>query len=230
MQNLIIKMRTAANLSQAQMAKQLGMSRPTFIDLEKGKRDITLTELKKMSQIFDIPLEIFLDDELGVEEKVKCQNFSKKSFKKFHDLILQCIQYGADDDGKITKTKLAKLVYLCDFTHYYKYLKPISGFEYRRMPQGPVSIEFFEIIDNDNSISVMPKKNAMMISLVEKPDSSTLNKNEEAIIKAVCQKWKSAKTDRIVKFTHEQIPWKVCRENEVIPYELINNEAPEHVY
>ncbi|MCF7836899.1 DUF4065 domain-containing protein [Candidatus Gracilibacteria bacterium] len=230
MQNLIIKLRKTAKLSQADMAEKLGMSRPTFIEVEKGTRDITLTELKKMARIFDIPIDIFLDEELGIEEKAKCQNFSEKSFKKFHDLVLQCIKCGADEDGKITKTKLAKLVYLCDFAHYYKHLKPISGFEYRRLPQGPVSIEFFEIIDNDDSICVEPKSNAMMISLIEKPSSSVLDANEKAIVKAVCRKWKSANTKEIVDFTHKQIPWKVCRDGEVIPYTLINSEAPEDVY
>jgi len=230
MQNLIIKLRKTAKLSQANMAEKLGMSRPTFIEVEKGTRDITLTELKKLTRIFDIPIDVFLDEKLGIEEKVKCQNFSEKSFKKFHDLILQCIKCGADEDGKITKTKLAKLVYLCDFAHYYKYLKPISGFEYRRLKEGPVSIEFFDIIDTDQTICVEPKNKAMLISLVEKPNSSILDSNEKAIVKAVCEKWKNANTEKIVDFTHKQIPWKVCRKNEVIPYQLINNEAPENVY
>lgn len=46
----------------------------------------------------------------------------------------------------------------------------------------------------------------------------------------MCEKWKNKNTKEIVEFTHNQIPWSICREHEVIPYELINNEEPENVY
>lgn len=230
MKDLIIKLRKSAGFSQEELAQKLGFSRPTLIALEKGERDITLTEIRKISEIFDLPVEIILDDDLQIAQKVDLQNFSQKAFNKFQNLVLQCIKYGSGADGKITKTKLAKLVYLCDFASYYKTLEPISGFEYRKLPQGPVAIEFFDLIDSSESISVDKKDKAMMVSLIEQPDDSVLNKKELELVKAICKKWKKADTQQIVDFTHKQIPWKVCREREVIPYTLINNEAPEDVY
>lgn len=184
----------------------------------------------RVNNTSDIPIEIILDTELSTSQKVNLQNFGEKTSMKFHNLILQCIKYGADDDGEITKTKLAKLVYLCDFACYYKFLKPISGFEYRRLTQGPVAIEFFDIIDCNESVSVEKKDRAIMVSLVEQPNDAVFNKNELALVKAICKKWKRASTKDIVDFTHNQIPWKVCKDREVIPYPLINNEAPENVY
>lgn len=230
MKDLIIKLRKSKGLSQEELSQKLGISRPTLISIEKGERDINLTELKKISEIFDIPIEIILDEELEVSQKIDLQKFSEKSFQRFHNLILQCIKYGADDDGKITKTKLAKLVYLCDFASYYKFLNPISGFEYRKLAQGPVAIEFFDIIDSNESICVEKKDKAMLISLVEQPDDNALNPEEQKLVQAVCKKWKKADTQKLVDFTHNQIPWKVCKNREVIPYTLINNEAPENVY
>lgn len=230
MNNLITKLRKASKLSQAELAKKIGVSRPTLIAIEKGERDITLSELKKISSIFDIPVEIILDDELCVAKKLESQNFSQKALKKFHNLVLQCIKYGADRDGKITKTKLAKLVYLCDFACYYKFLAPISGFEYHKLEQGPVAIQFFDIIDSEESICVESSGRAMMISLNEEPEKSVLSSNEEGVVKSVCKKWKRSNTQEIVGFTHNQIPWKVCRDGEIIPYTLINSEAPENVY
>jgi DNA-binding XRE family transcriptional regulator/uncharacterized phage-associated protein len=230
MKEFIIKLRKSAGLTQEELAQKLGFSRPTLVAIEKGERDINLTELKKISEIFDLPVEIILDEELGITQKVDLRNFGEKAFSKFHNLILQCIKFGADTDGKITKTKLAKLVYLSDFASYYKFLKPISGFEYRRFARGPVAIEFFDIIDNDESVSREENGEAIMISLVEQPDDSVLNKDELALVKEICKKWKKANTQEIVEFTHKQIPWKVCKDREVIPYSLINNEAPENVY
>ena len=230
MNAFISQLRKSAGLSQEELAAKLGFSRPTLVAMEKGERDITLTELKKLSEIFDLPIEIILDDEMGITQKVDSQNFGAKAFGKFHNLVLQCIKYGADMDGKITKTKLAKLVYLADFASYYNYLKPISGFDYHRFAQGPVAIEFFDMIDNDESVSMEKKGDALLISLVEQPDDSVLDKKELELVKAICKKWKKASTQEIVDFTHKQIPWQVCRDREVIPYALINNEAPENVY
>ncbi|MEK7673292.1 MAG: type II toxin-antitoxin system antitoxin SocA domain-containing protein [Patescibacteria group bacterium] len=230
MKDFVNKLRKAAGFSQEELSKKLGISRPTLIALEKGERDITLSELKIISETFDIPIEIILDEELSTAEKVDARNFDEKSFNKFHSLIQQCIKYGAADDGKITKTKLAKLVYLCDFASYYKSLKPISGFEYRRLAQGPVAIEFFDIIDSDQSVKAEESRGAIMISLMEQPDDAILDKAELALVKEVCAKWKKASTQEIVEFTHQQLPWKICKNREVIPYTLINNEEPENVY
>lgn len=231
MKNFITKLRKSSKMSQEDLARKLGISRPTLISIEKGTRDLTIGELRKISKIFDIPIEVILNKEFSIIKKVDYQNFSQLSLKRFRNLILQCIKYGSSNsDGKITKTKLAKLVYLCDFANYYKFLTPISGFEYRKLAQGPVAIQFFDIIDSEESICVEIKSRAMMISLNEEPEESILSKDEEKIVKAVCKKWKKAKTQEIVDFTHEQIPWKVCKDGEVIPYTLINSEAPENVY
>lgn len=225
-----MKLRKATGVSQEELAKELGMSRPTLVAVEKGERDLTVTELKTLAKLFDIPLEILLDDTLVPYEKVAARDFGEKAFQKFLHLVLLCIKYGADDDGKITKTKLAKLVYLSDFASYYKFLKPISGLQYHKLAQGPVAIEFFDILDTNESICVEKKDKAIMVSLLEQPDDGLLDKGELAVVRAVCKKWRKASTNAIVEFTHQQIPWKVCRDREVIPYALINNESPENVY
>ncbi|MDP2642689.1 MAG: helix-turn-helix domain-containing protein [Candidatus Peregrinibacteria bacterium] len=230
MKDFIVKLRKSAGLSQEELAQKLGFSRPTLVAIEKGERDINLTELRKISEIFDLPMEIILDEELSVSKKVDLQNFGEKSFAKFHNLILQCIKYGSDVDGKITKTKLAKLVYLSDFASYYNYLKAISGFEYRRFERGPVAIEFFDIIDNDESVGVEKNGDAVLISLIEQPNDAVLDKKELELVKAICKKWKNANTQEIVDFTHKQFPWSMCKDREVIPYTLINMESPENVY
>lgn len=49
-------------------------------------------------------------------------------------------------------------------------------------------------------------------------------------MKKIANKWRDKKTKDIVNFTHNQLPYFLCRDNEVIPYELITQEDPDKVY
>lgn len=226
---LIYRFRKEASISQGELAKKIGVSRPTLAAIEKGERDISFSELEKLVEVFDVPLDVVLNYNAPLSKKIS--NVSENASTKFLALLLECIKYGSDSDNKITKTKLAKLVYLCDFASYYKYLKPISGFEYKKLEQGPVAIEFFDMIDNSESVNVtQTEKGALMISLIEEPNDSVLSSEELELIKEVCGKWKKANTKEIVDFTHKQLPWALSRQSQVIPYELINMEEPDNVY
>ena len=60
-------------------------------------------------------------------------------------MILFCLRLDLTDknDGKVPKTKLAKLLYLADFAWYYDHLKSMSGMQYRKITFGPVPDTFF---------------------------------------------------------------------------------------
>ena len=50
-------------------------------------------------------------------------------------------------DGRFTKTKLAKLLYFADFAWFYNHLESMSGMQYRKIKYGPVSDMYFRVID-----------------------------------------------------------------------------------
>ncbi|WP_069470522.1 Panacea domain-containing protein [Candidatus Marithrix sp. Canyon 246] len=155
------------------------------------------------------------------------------ALKKLQEIIAHCIADGAMKDGKITKTKLAKLVYLADFAMFYKFLTPMTGFEYKKLPYGPVTVEFFSVLEYmiAHGIALEEKKGvANLISLIEEPERELLNESEIELIREIAKKWCQHNTESIVDFTHEQLPWKISRDNEVIPYELITQEEPKNVY
>jgi len=144
---------------------------------------------------------------------------------------------GSDKDGKITKTKLAKLVYLSDFAWFYRKLESMSGMPYRKIQYGPVPDSYFRAIDElfeDGKIAISPTEDgAMLISETRngaKVILSEINKEEEKLIKDISKKWKGKNTKEIVAFTHNQLPYAICSDNEIIPYELITQENPEDVY
>lgn len=209
--------------TQEQMASVLGVSRPTYIAMEKGESSPTLDQINQLANKIGCDSKDILTEAVVNEAK-------------YREVLLEAIRSGADTDGKITKTKLAKLVYLNDFAWYYEHLEPMTGAKYRRLPQGPVPDIYFanvEYLINEGILNLEIKNNSQMISLSRagemfKPQE--LSPKELKLIKLVSQKWQGKRTEEIVKFTHEQLPYKICSPGEVIPYELITQQDSEYVY
>ena len=220
--------RTARGLTQDQVAQAIGLARPTYALIESGKRDVTLSQAETLAAL----LRTSVDELCGVG----ASNFDTEALmEKYKQMILNALEAGADEDGKITKTKLAKLVYLADFTWYYNHLAPMSGMPYRRLPQGPVPETYFRAIDElvENGVLRLEEKGrAFMLSMVESgaAPGSKLSPEERQMIRKISESWQGKQTHEIVNFTHEQLPWSICREGEIIPYGLITQEDPEKVY
>ncbi|OGG07143.1 hypothetical protein A2872_04655 [Candidatus Gottesmanbacteria bacterium RIFCSPHIGHO2_01_FULL_42_12] len=219
--------RLARGISQEVVASELGISRPSYIAIEQGSKELTLSQLEKLANVLrtsvsDLQYEVY--NLAGDETKSK----------KYLQIILNCLKFGADKDGKITKTKLAKLAYLADFAWFYTNLEPMSGLAYRRIQQGPVPDEYFRSIDElfeSGVVTLETKGTALMVSATEtSAPQSELTNSEIGLIKTIAKKWQGKPTADIVDFTHNQLPWKLCRPGEIIPYELITQEDPGNVY
>jgi len=218
-------LRAKRGFSQADLAIKLSISRPSYIAIEQGKRELTLSEAEKLSEVFGVSLK---EMESGVSA----------NYEKYKQMILACIRNaGSKKDGKITKTKLAKLVYLADFAWFYKHLESMSGMQYRKIQYGPVPDSYFRAMDELfelGQIEITPTEDgAMLISETRngaKVSLSEINNEEEKLIKNISSKWIGKNTQEIVTFTHNQLPYAICSDNEIIPYELITQENPEDVY
>ena len=226
--NNLRQARVKRGITQGEVARAIGVSRPTYVNIEAGKKELTVSQVDKLNQQFRISFnEIvgILDDE---EEDIL------EISDKYKQMLLNMIKYGGDADGNITKNKLKMLIYLADFIYYYENLVSMSGVKYRKIPRGPVSDLFFRILDEldeDGLIVIKPHGQTKMISLVENVTSQNrLSGQEVDLIKRLGKAWKNHSTDEITEFTQEQIPWKICFDGEVIPYSFIYQEEPEVIY
>ena len=226
----IEKARSLRGYSQEQVARALGISRPTYVNIESGKKELTISQAKALSSM----LCIGLNDIYGVSSEDSLFFDVIASTEKYKQIILNSIKHGADSDQKITKTKLAKLVYLSDFIWYYRNSSPLSGMTYRKLPRGPVADVYFRALDELEEAGTIirePKGNAILYSLVEdEAPNNRLSDQELNLIETIGRCWKGKPTDEIVDFTHRQLPWQICRDGEIIPYSLITQEEPENVY
>ena len=223
--SIIKNLRIKGGLSQLSMAEKLSLSRQSYMAIERGSREVSLEEAEKLCNIFGIALK-------------EMESGTSANYEKYKQMILASIRNaGSKKDGKITKTKLAKLVYLADFAWFYNHLESMSGMEYRKIQYGPVPDTYFRVIDElfeDGQIEITPTEDgAMLISETRSGANAKLteiNKEEEKLIKNISEKWRDKSTKDIVSFTHNQLPYSICTDNEVIPYELITQEDPEDVY
>ena len=220
---LIKDLRIKKGLSQANLAKKLGISRPSYIAFEHGKIELNFSQTIKISDILGVSLE---EIKSGLEP----------NYEKYKEMILAYIRKGSAKDGQILKTKLAKMLYLADFAWFYNCLKSMSGMQYRRMEYGPVPDTYFRAIDEleeAGKITVNHKDDMFLISEnrgSKNQSLSRLSREEMKLIEKIAEKWRKNKTSEIVDFTHNQLPYKICSLDEVIPYELITQEDPRNVY
>lgn len=223
----IKEFRNKLGLSQEQVAKAIGVSRPTYTAIESGKQKLDLDEAKKLASLFSIGVDELLS---GIIPDIT----------KYKHMILTYLRMNISKDGKIPKTKLAKLLYLADFAWFYNHLESMSGMHYRKIAYGPVPDAFFRALDELEEAGkiVIDHKNdnGKEMFLVGESESNknekikTLLPEERALMAKIADKWKNKKTQEIVNFTHNQLPYALCRADEIIPYELITQEDPEMVF
>jgi transcriptional regulator with XRE-family HTH domain len=217
----IARWREQSGLTQQQVAERLGLSRQRYILVEKGERDLSTKELSILGDIFGIMPEDFFREPVDLP--------------KFRQMYFACLKFASDGRGGVPKTKLAKLLYLADFTGFYRNLEAMSGVKYRRMEYGPVADVFFSLTDDlfqTGKIDIKPVEKAQIVCATsrEADNFDRLSDDELALIKEICNEWRDKRTEEIVNFTHEQKPWLACRDGEYIPYELIIQEDPDHVF
>jgi len=218
--SIIKNLRMKGGFSQLSMADKLGLSRQSYMAVERGVRELTLDEAERICGIFGIAIEALEHGETPDDEKYK-------------HMILAFLRQG----GKLPKTKLAKLLYFADFGWFYYHLKSMSGMQYRKMNYGPVSDAYFRIIDDmfdHGEVDITTTQDgAMIISQTRsgaKISMSKINKEEESLIEKIEKKWRDKKTAEIVDFTHKQFPYLYAQQNEIVSYGLFTQENPDEIF
>ena len=220
---VIKSLRIERDISQSELASQLGISRPSYIAIEQGKRELSLGEFEKLSSVLGISFE-----ELESGESPK--------YEKYKQMILAFLRMSKS----VTKTKLAKLVYLSDFAWFYSHLQSMSGMQYRKIKYGPVPDAYFRALDEleEDGKIVIDRKNAdgKEMLIISESDSNKKQKlgdissDEASLMKEIYKKWKDKKTAEIVNFTHNQLPYLMADDEEIVSYALITQEDPHEVY
>jgi transcriptional regulator with XRE-family HTH domain len=219
--------REERHLSQAIVAERIGISRASYIALEKGTKELSLAEAEALTRVFGISIDELLRTETP-------------NLLKYRHMILAFLRVAKEANQVIKKTKLAKLLYLTDFSWYFLTNKSMSGVTYRRIDFGPVADAYFRLLEEmeqDGTVIIKQiyRDDYHMYEIEEtktssKKSLSLLTKKEVAHIHIIWKQWASASTAEIVKFTHEQKPYQLSLPGELIAYEHIKTEESYNIY
>ncbi len=78
--------REQAGLSQSQVAKLLGVHRPTISEMEAGRRKVTAEELSELARIYDVRMGwLAVADEVNVDERKDRIEFAARQLSKMSD-------------------------------------------------------------------------------------------------------------------------------------------------
>ena len=224
-------------MSQEVVAKELKMSRPTYIALEQGRRELTLREAEHVSRIFELSL-----DELALGKKhsttislPKTKRAKKiaqdirisvpqRHIDKFKQVLLYVLGKTAGKPN-IGMTALYKLLYFIDFDYYEKYEEQLMGLTYMKNHHGPTPREFVRVVTEmkeHDEIEEMRSKyfkyDQRKFLPLREPDLTLLNAQELEMIDDVLARYGDKTATELSALSHEDTPWAVAEDKEDLHY------------
>ena len=128
--------------------------------------------------------------------------------------LINAIIYFAGKTKYCGKTKLMKLLYFLDFTHFKQTGKSVTGLEYYAWQMGPVPKDLFEELsgkmkpDMKATIQDLSGEGFQQIQPKAKFDNQYFSKKEMELIEDIAFIFEDAKADAMVEASHlKNEPW-----------------------
>lgn len=244
----IKQQRVKQNMTQEYLASELGISRPTYLQIEQGGRELTISEAKKLAALFDMSLENFLalkesKRRVALEKERKFKKSKKPEMrivmssvnvKKFKEVLLYILEkVGAKPN--IGETAIYKLLYFTDFDYYEKFEEQLTGARYIKNHFGPTPVEFKKITDQMVKKGEIERVKSKYFQHSQKkylpcrqPDLKVLSAQEVQHIDDVLARlaWKNA--TELSNYSHSDTPWRVHQAGEEISYETVFYRDDDH--
>ena len=238
----IHQLRKKNNLTQEFLALELGISRPTYVQIEQGKRDLTITEAQKLAGIFSMSLEdllsgnkkeVEIDFEEGKSKKTAEPEMRivmpRANVKKFKEVLLYLLEkVGARPN--IGETAIYKLLYFIDFDYYEKYEEQLIGAKYIKNTHGPTPVMFAKIVDRFEREQKVEKVKSKFYKYEQTKylvnpnmpiDLSALSAQELAHIDWEIARLGDMTASQISALSHIDTPWVAAGDREPLEYEHV---------
>ena len=228
--SFIKKQRVKRDMTQAYLASELGISRPTYVQIERGKRELTVTEAKKLAAVFDISLDDFLAGKaprhkVTIERKKTVPSKSarlqirvtEKNLEKFKQVLLYVL-------GKVgSRPNVGETV-----------LYKLMGATYIKNHHGPTPVEFKDIVADMQEAGEIEKLRSRYFKYDQKkylplkrPNLKLLSGQEIQHIDWELDRLAGMTAKQISDFSHIDTPWQMAKDREKMEYEFVFYRPPE---
>lgn len=236
----LLELRKINKLSQAFVAKEIGVSRASYIEIEKGAKELTISQAQTIANIFNISLSSFISGKKTSEIEVSFKKEKKeieipkfridvpqKNLKKFKEVLLYILEK-VGSKPNVGMTVLYKLLYFIDFDYYEKFEEQLIGATYIKNHFGPTPVEFKKIVENleqKGELETIKSKYFLHEQTKYLPcrqsDISVLNAQEIKHIDEVISRLSDKSATELSDYSHLDIPWIGTEDGKVIKYESV---------
>jgi len=232
--------------SQERLAELLNVSRVTVSQMEAGRRKLSAVDLKKLSEIFQMPADYLLnpekEPEVTIQEVREAEvpirpmrvSVPQEKVDKFKEVLLYVLnKVGAKPN--IGQTVLYKLLYFIDFDYYEQYEQQLIGAKYQKNRYGPTPVEFAKIVSKMEQAGELtevkdeyyghPQTRYLPRRL---PNLATLSGQEVELINDVLHRLSDMNASEISDYSHGDVPWLATQDNDALDYELVFYRTPPY--
>lgn len=234
----IAKLRKYRGYSQEELAKKIGITRPSLAQIEMGNRSVSAEEILSFSHNLEFSIDSFLSPKFEIESE-PVNELSKKKSKseervsvpklnvdKFKQILLYILEKCAGKPN-VGETVLYKLLYFSEFNYYEVYEEHMVGATFRKLPYGPVPLKLDVILNQMQEKGELKMIKTEYFDLPQKryiplvkPDLTLLKASEKDIIDQVVNQLSDFSAKAISDYSHKDMPWKATKDGEIIDYEL----------
>ena len=248
----IKRLREEAGFSQEKMASELGMSRVSYMAVEKGDKDITLSQAEILSRMFGVSFDELqggkrmniskaaikdIEDSkenIGKEEPKERIILPRENVKKFKEVLLYILEK-VGSKPNVGMTVLYKLLYFIDFDYYEKYEEQLIGARYMKNTHGPTPTTFTKIVENMKAKKEIEEIDSKYFQYDQKKflplrpaDLSVLSGQEKELIDGVLARLSDKSGSELSKYSHNDVPWVVAKDGQIISYESVFYRSDEY--
>jgi transcriptional regulator with XRE-family HTH domain len=235
----IKQLRLESGLSQEKLASMLKIARPIISQIERGNRKISVEELIKLSEIFNVPIQNLLDleklpeiilNETHTPKKANLRmriSVPQKNLEKFKQVFLYILNR-VGSKPNIGETVIYKLLYFIDFDYYELYEEQLIGASYIKNTYGPTPLEFKKICDKmieqkeitkvENTYFDYPQIKYLPL---KETNLQILMASEIKLIDSVLEKLSDMNAAQISEYSHKDVPWLTTKDGTIIEYESV---------
>ena len=241
------QLRTKRHISQEQLAEEIGVSRPTYLQIEKGERELTVSEAQKLAEIFGMTLEDLLS---GKEPRVELPalpskqktteevdmriNVPQENMGKLREILLYVLQkIGAKPN--VGETVIYKILYFIDFDFYEKFEEQLMGLKYIKNHHGPSPVGFTQMVAKMEKDGDIVRVRSKYFQYDQKkyvprrePNLTKIDSRELQHIDIELARLSDMNAAQIREYSHKDVPWKVHKPGEALDYEYVFYREPPY--